>query len=82
MSSMKVVQVPRPGADFEIVEREIPQPGPGHVRIRVQVCGVCHSDVITKERRKERRKAVGGEFQIALILGSLWRDSIYPITKM
>jgi hypothetical protein len=46
MSSMKVVQVPRPGADFEIVE------------------------------------PVGGEFQIALILGSLWRDSIYPITKM
>src|SRR3989454_1205999 len=49
MLSMKVVQVPKPGADFEIVEREIPQPGPGHVRIRVQACGVCHSDVITKE---------------------------------
>src|SRR5271157_3670196 len=46
---MKAVQVPKPGADFEIVEREIPQPGSGHVRIRVQACGVCHSDVITKE---------------------------------
>jgi len=49
MAKMKVVQVPRPGADFEIVEREIPQPGAGHVRIRVQACGVCHSDVVTKD---------------------------------
>ena len=49
MAKMKAVQVPKPGADFEIVEREIPQPGSGHVRIRVQACGVCHSDVITKE---------------------------------
>src|SRR6516225_4713987 len=46
---MKAVQVPKAGADFEIVEREIPKPGPGQVRIRVQACGVCHSDVITKE---------------------------------
>lgn len=49
MPKMKAVQVPKPGADFEVVEREIPQPGPGQVRIRVQACGVCHSDVITKE---------------------------------
>ena len=49
MAKMKAVQVPKPGADFEIVEREIPQPGPGHVRIRVQACGICHSDVVTKE---------------------------------
>src|SRR5262250_148010 len=46
---MKVVQVPKPGADFELVEREIPQPRAGHVRIRVQACGVCHSDVVTKD---------------------------------
>src|ERR1700704_3332397 len=46
---MKAVQVPKVGADFEIVEREIPQPGAGHVRIHVQACGICHSDVITKE---------------------------------
>ena len=49
MAKMKAVQVPKPGAGFEIVEREIPQPGPGQVRIRVQACGVCHSDVLTKE---------------------------------
>ena len=46
---MKVAQVPKAGADFEIVERDIPQPGTGEVRIRVQACGVCHSDVLTKE---------------------------------
>jgi D-arabinose 1-dehydrogenase-like Zn-dependent alcohol dehydrogenase len=49
MAKMKAVQVPKAGADFEIVEREIPQPGPGQVRIQVQACGVCHSDVVTKE---------------------------------
>jgi len=49
MANMKAVQVPKPGADFEVVERELPEPGPGQVRIRVQACGVCHSDVFTKE---------------------------------
>src|SRR2546428_2726564 len=49
MAKMKVARIAKAGADFEIVEREIPQPGPGHVRIRVQACGVCHSDVLTKE---------------------------------
>ncbi|HMK20950.1 MAG TPA: alcohol dehydrogenase [Terriglobales bacterium] len=49
MAKMKAVQVPKPKANFEVVEREIPEPGSGHVRIRVQACGVCHSDVITKE---------------------------------
>lgn len=49
MAKMKVAQVPKVGADFEIGEREIPEPGPGQVRIRVQACGVCHSDVLVKE---------------------------------
>ena len=49
MKRMKVVQVPKAGADFEVVERDIPEPGSGQVRIRVQACGVCHSDAITKE---------------------------------
>ncbi len=49
MAKMKAVQVPKPGADFEVVEREIPAPAAGQVRIRVQACGVCHSDVATKD---------------------------------
>jgi D-arabinose 1-dehydrogenase-like Zn-dependent alcohol dehydrogenase len=46
---MKVAQIPKAGADFQVVEREIPMPDAGHVRIKVQACGVCHSDVLTKE---------------------------------
>ncbi|MGB7281248.1 MAG: alcohol dehydrogenase [Candidatus Acidiferrum sp.] len=49
VAPMKAAQVPKPGADFEIVEREIPKPGAGQVLIKVQACGVCHSDVLTKE---------------------------------
>ncbi len=49
MAKMKVAQVPKAGGDFEIVERDIPQPGQGEVRIRVQACGICHSDSLTKE---------------------------------
>ena len=49
VAPMKVAQVSKPGADFEIVEREIPEPGRGQVRIKVRACGVCHSDVLTKD---------------------------------
>ena len=49
VATMKTAQVPRPGAEFQIVEREIPDPAPGQVRIKVQACGVCHSDAFTKE---------------------------------
>jgi D-arabinose 1-dehydrogenase-like Zn-dependent alcohol dehydrogenase len=49
MAPMKAAQVPKGGADFQVVEHEIPKPGVGHVRIKVQACGVCHSDVFTKE---------------------------------
>src|SRR5690348_9171307 len=48
-ATMKAAQISKPGADFEIVEREIPQPASGQVRIKVQACGVCHSDVLVKE---------------------------------
>ena len=48
-AAMKVAQITRPGGDFEIVKREIPEPGAGQVRIKVHACGVCHSDVLTKE---------------------------------
>jgi len=49
MSTMRVAQVTRPDGPFEIVERPIPDPGYGEVRIRVEACGVCHSDVFTKQ---------------------------------
>jgi D-arabinose 1-dehydrogenase-like Zn-dependent alcohol dehydrogenase len=46
---MRAVQVPQAKGAFEIVEREIPEPTPGTVRIKVEACGICHSDSITKE---------------------------------
>ena len=49
MPTMRVVQVSRPNGPFEIVERQIPEPGSGSVLIKVQACGVCHSDAVTKE---------------------------------
>jgi len=48
-AQMKVAQVPRAGADFQIVERDIPSPGAGQVRIKVKACGICHSDVLVKD---------------------------------
>ncbi len=46
---MRAVQVSKPGGPFELVEREVPQPGPRQVRVKVQACGLCHSDALTKE---------------------------------
>jgi len=41
---MRVMQISKPKGPFELVEREIPEPGPENVRIKVQACGICHSD--------------------------------------
>jgi D-arabinose 1-dehydrogenase-like Zn-dependent alcohol dehydrogenase len=49
MSKMRAAQVIRPNGPFEIVEREIPAPGAGQVRVKVEACGICHSDSFTKE---------------------------------
>ena len=49
MPKMRAALISAPKAPFEIVEREIPQPGPGSVRVKVQACGICHSDSFTKE---------------------------------
>lgn len=49
MARMRAVQIATKGGDFELVEREVPQPGRGEVRIRIEACGVCHSDSIAKE---------------------------------
>ena len=49
MSQMTAVEIRSPRTPFEVVMREIPDPGPNRVRIRVQACGICHSDVFVKE---------------------------------
>ena len=49
MTTMRAVQVSRPNAPFEIVERSIPAPSPGSVRVKVQACGICHSDSLVKD---------------------------------
>lgn len=49
MAQMTAVQIGRPGGAFEVVKREVPAPGPDQVRIKVQACGICHSDMFTKE---------------------------------
>jgi D-arabinose 1-dehydrogenase-like Zn-dependent alcohol dehydrogenase len=46
VGTMKVAQISKPGTGFQIAEREIPEPGPGQVRIKVKACGVCHSDAL------------------------------------
>jgi D-arabinose 1-dehydrogenase-like Zn-dependent alcohol dehydrogenase len=46
---MKAAQISKPGEDFELIEREIPEPGPGQVRVKVEACGICHSDSLIKE---------------------------------
>lgn len=49
MPTMRAVQVARKGGPFELVERELPEPKPGEVRVKVQACGVCHSDSIARD---------------------------------
>ena len=48
-NKMKMAQVPKAGGDFTIVEGAIPEPAAGQVRVKVEACGVCHSDVLVKE---------------------------------
>jgi D-arabinose 1-dehydrogenase-like Zn-dependent alcohol dehydrogenase len=49
VGTMKVAQISKAAGDFELVERDIPEPGPGQVRVKVEACGICHSDVLVKE---------------------------------
>ena len=67
IGTMKVAQVSGPNGDFQVVEREIPKPGRGEVRIKVQACGVCHSDVAHEGRR------FGREFSIRVFPDMRWR---------
>ncbi len=48
-SKMKAVQVSKPGGNFEVIEKNIPDPGRNQVRIKVEACGICHSDSLVKE---------------------------------
>ncbi|MGB7846265.1 MAG: alcohol dehydrogenase [Candidatus Acidiferrum sp.] len=48
MAKNLAVQVGKAGGEFELVEREMPQPGVGEVRIKVAACGICHSDQLVK----------------------------------
>jgi D-arabinose 1-dehydrogenase-like Zn-dependent alcohol dehydrogenase len=48
-TTMKAVQISKPGGDWELVERVIPEPHAGHVRVQVEACGICHSDVFVKD---------------------------------
>ncbi len=50
MPKMRVMQVTQPKGHFELIEREIPEPAAGRGRIKVQACGICHSDSLVKER--------------------------------
>ncbi len=49
MATMRAAQIAKPNGPFEIVERPIPEPGPGSVRVKVSSCGVCHSDAMVKD---------------------------------
>lgn len=48
-TKMKAAQISKPGGDWELLERDIPEPGAGQVRVKVEACGVCHSDALVKE---------------------------------
>ncbi len=56
MPMMRVAQIAKPGSPFELVERPLPEPGPEWIRIKVQACGVCHSDSLVKEGHWPQRQ--------------------------
>lgn len=49
MATMKAMQINEPGSDFELIEKEIPSPGADEVLLKVEACGICHSDAMVKE---------------------------------
>src|SRR3954466_16241105 len=48
-TKMKAAQISKAGGNFETVERDIPEPAPRQVRVKVEACGICHSDVLVKD---------------------------------
>lgn len=73
MVSIRTLQVPSDGADFELVERQAPEPGPRDVRMRVQACGICHSDVMVKEGMAAAYPRVPGH-EVAGVIEAVGRD--------
>src|ERR1700704_3692747 len=69
MSKMRVVQVTQPNGPFELVEREIPEPTAGQVRIKVEACGIWHSDSLVKE-------GASPAFSIREFRDMRWPDSL------
>ena len=49
MDRMNLAQLSKPGGDWELVQRNIPEPGPGQVRIKIHTCGICHGDMVVKD---------------------------------
>jgi propanol-preferring alcohol dehydrogenase len=50
-TTMQAAQISQSGGEWEVVERALPEPRPGHVRVKVEACGMCHSDVFVKKGR-------------------------------
>ncbi|HSP38526.1 MAG TPA: alcohol dehydrogenase catalytic domain-containing protein [Frankiaceae bacterium] len=73
MATMRVIQVPASGADFEGVDREMPEPGPRDVRVRVNACGICHSDAMAKEGMSAAYPRVPGH-EIAGVVDAVGAD--------
>lgn len=48
-TKMKAAQISKPGGDWELIERDIAEPDAGQVRMKVEACGICHSDALVKE---------------------------------
>jgi D-arabinose 1-dehydrogenase-like Zn-dependent alcohol dehydrogenase len=49
MATMKAMVAKEPGGDFVLEEREVREPGPGQIRVKVEACGICHSDAYVRE---------------------------------
>src|SRR3954468_20645433 len=73
MATMRVLQVPSAGAGFELVEREVPEPGPREVRVKIAACGICHSDAMTKEGMSASYPIVPGH-EIAGVVDAVGPD--------
>jgi D-arabinose 1-dehydrogenase-like Zn-dependent alcohol dehydrogenase len=58
MAKMKTVEVSKPNGRFEVVEREVRDPGPAEIRVKVEACGICHSDALAR-RAAPARLALG-----------------------